>query len=288
MFLVMRQVMRMAGFGGARRIGKALAGVQFQVAWRERGRCLRDVAQLLGRHARDPWVRAQLRQAYRVSTVAALEALAMFDRRVDMRTLEARCEVEGREYLQAALARGRGVILLAAHMGNGALLATHLAGAGLPVSVLYNQGRMLSADFLRRGLSLYGIDGIEANAGIRAYTRMLDALRRGRILLVMMDQGTKTTQPGIMLRFLGKDMPISAGPAQLARHAGAPVLPVVATASEPVWRFAIGAPLPLSAGASLESDVEKLARATESLILQHPHLWSWHHRRWRNFPMAPR
>jgi KDO2-lipid IV(A) lauroyltransferase len=286
MFLVMRQVMRVAGFGGARRIGRVLADVQFRVAWRERRRCLEDLAQLLARPARDPWVRAQLREAYRVNTVAALEALAMFDRGVDRRVLDARCEVEGLANLQGALSAGRGAILMAAHMGNGALLATRLAGSGMPVSVLYNQGRMLSADFLRRGLALYGIDGIMANEGIRAYARMLDALRRGRILFVMLDQGTKASQPGVTLRFLGKDMRISAGPAQLARHSGAPVLPVSTTAAEPVWRFAIGTALPLAAGATLESDVERLARTTEKQILEHPHLWSWHHRRWRNFPMA--
>jgi KDO2-lipid IV(A) lauroyltransferase len=285
-FLTMRRLMRVTGFASARRLGSLFGDIQFRFAWRQRQRCLHDLAQLLGRPGGDPWVRVQLRQAYRLNAVALLETLAMFDRRQDERVLDRQCEVVGSEHLRAALALGHGAILLAAHMGNCALLATHLAFSGWPVSVVYRRARMMSADFFERGLPLYGIEGISANAGIHAYARMLDALRRGRILFVMMDQGTKAAQDGIILRFLGKNMPISAGPAQLARHSGAPLLVASTTAAEPVWRFSITAPLARAAEASLESEVEFLARLTEQQILQYPHLWSWHQRRWRKYPMV--
>ncbi len=278
--------MRVTGFASARRLGSLFGDIQFHLAWRQRQRCLHDLAQLLGRPGGDPWVRVQLRQAYRVNTIAVLEALAMFDRRQDERMLDRHCEVVGSKHLRAALALGHGAIMLAAHMGNCALLATHLAFSGLPVSVVYRRARMMSAGFFERGLPLYGIEGISANAGIQAYGRMLDALRRGRILFVMMDQGTKAAQDGIILRFLGKNMPISAGPAQLVRHSGAPLLVVSTTAAEPVWRFSIEAPPARALEASLESDVEFLARLTEQRILQYPHLWSWHQRRWRKYPMV--
>jgi KDO2-lipid IV(A) lauroyltransferase len=81
-------------------------------------------------------------------------------------------------------------------------------------------------------------------------------------------------------------MPMPAGPAQLARHADAPVLPVATVAVEPVWRFEIRSPIPRQADASLETDVEGLLRASEQMILSNPQWWSWHHRRWRRFPLA--
>jgi KDO2-lipid IV(A) lauroyltransferase len=286
MFLTTRQLMRVTGFASARRVGKRLADIQFRTAWRVRRRCTDDLALLLGRPAGDPAVREQLRQAYRVNTIAVLEVLAMFDHRLDDGVLNSQCEVDGLEQLRTALAAGRGAILLGAHMGNGALLAARLARAGWPVSVVYRQARMMSAGFFERGLPLYGIEGIPANAGLRAYVQMLDALRRGRILFVMIDQGTKAAQDGIVLRFLGKEMPMSVGPAQLARQSGAPVLPLSTTAAEPVWKFAIGAPVARVPGSSLGAEAEQLARVTEQNILQYPHLWSWHHRRWRKFPMV--
>jgi KDO2-lipid IV(A) lauroyltransferase len=286
-FLAMRSLVRATGFARARRLGQLIGDLQFCLAWRDRRRQTRDMALVLGQLPDDPTVRALLREAYRVNTAAVLEILAMFDRHQDEQMLASQSEIEGLPQLQAALAGGRGAILLGAHMGNEALLVVRLACSGWPVSVVYRQSRMMSAGFFDRGLALYGIEGILANEGFRAYVRMVDALRRGRIVFLTMDQGTKFAQDGIVMRFLGKEMPMPAGPAQLARLSGAPVLPVVTIASDPVWRFAIDAPVPRTAGATLASDVEELARVTERQVLQYPHLWSWHHRRWCKYPFTP-
>lgn len=285
-FLVMRQLLRGFGFASARTLGRWLAAIQFRLSLRVRRNCQRDLAKLLGLPPGDPRVRELLLGSYRATLIAVLEALAMFDRRQDDDLLQARCEVAGMEHLQPALAAGRGAILLSTHMGNGALVALRLARDGWPVSVVYRQARMMSEEFLERGLPLYGIEGIRANAGIHAYSRMLDALRRGRIVFMMMDQGARAARDGIVLRFLGKDMPVAAGPAQLARHSQAPLLPQFAVASDPAWKFTIGPPVQRGPGSTLEADVEQLVRLTERHILKYPQLWSWHHRRWRKFPLA--
>lgn len=279
----MRELMRIAGFGRARRLGALLGAMHFRFAAGARRRQLRDMAQVLNRPA-DAQLGATLHEAYRVNTAAVLEIVAMFDRRLDDRLLAAQCEVQGLEHLRAAQAGGRGAILLATHSGNGLLLTAKLAAAGWPLSVVYRHSRMMSADFFARGLALYGIEGILANEGLRAYARMLTALKQKRIVFVMMDQGVKRAEDGVMARFLGKDMPMPAGPAQLARHARAPLLPVATSAADPVWRFEIEPPLP--AGTSLEADVESLLRVAERQVLKCPQLWSWHHRRWRLYPLA--
>ena len=49
---------------------------------------------------------------------------------------------------------------MAAHMGNAALVPLRLASAGWPVSVVYKESRMMSADFFLAGLERYGIQGI--------------------------------------------------------------------------------------------------------------------------------
>jgi KDO2-lipid IV(A) lauroyltransferase len=287
LFLTMQSLTRVTGFARARRLGAVFGGIQFRLAWRSRRRQVHDIAVLLGRSPDDPSVPALLREAYRVNTAAVLEVLAMFDRRQDERMLASQCEIEGLERLQSAMTDGRGAILLGAHMGNDAMLVVRLASLGQPVSVVYRQSRMMSERFFGRGLALYGIEGILANTGFRAYVGMLDALRRGRIVFMTMDQGTKVAEDGIVMRFLGKDMPMPAGPALLARQSGAPVLPVVTTASDPVWRFTIEPPVSRAAGATLASAVEDLARVTERHVLNYPQLWSWHHRRWCKYPLAP-
>lgn len=286
MFLALRGLMRLVGFERARVLGLLLGELQFRLAWVTRRRCEHDLALLLGREPGDAGVHAQLRQAYHLNTAAVFEVLAMFHRRLDDAVIAARCRAQGLEHLQAALAGGRGAILLGSHSGNGVLLALQLARSGIPVSVVYRQARMMSADLFEQGFALYGIEGILANEGLKAYGRMLGALKKNRVVFLMMDQGVKRAEDGVPMRFLGKDMPMPAGPAQLARHARAPVLPVATVAADPVWSFEIGEAVQRVPGAPLEADTEQLLRITEQQVLRYPHLWSWHHRRWRHFPLA--
>ena len=285
-FVSLRRLLRLAGLARARTIGNWLGELQFHLARPQRLRMQREVAVALGRSSDDPSVPALLREAYRVNNGAVLEIVSMFDHRHDDDELAAMCELDGLEHLRAAMTAGRGAILLATHMGNAALVPVRLAKAGWAVSVVYREARMMSAGFLQSGLELYGIQGILANAGIRAYAQMLSALKQGRVVFVMLDQGVKRAEDGQMQRFLGKDMAMPAGPAQLARASRAPVLPLATTAATPKWKFSIEPPVPLGQG-SLESDVQTLVDLTERQILQAPQLWSWHQRRWCKRPLAP-
>lgn len=286
LFLSLRTLLRVAGFERVRVIGNLAGELRFRFASKQRRRIQHDMALALGRPGDDAAVASLLREAYRTNDTAVLEIMAMFDRRQDEAMLAARCEVDGLDHLRAALAGGRGAILLATHMGNAAMLTVKLAHAGWPVSVVYREARMMSAGFLQTGLEHYGIQGILANTGIRAYGQMLGALKQGRIVFIMMDQGVQKKETGVLQRFLGKDAAMPAGPAQLARAARAPLLPVATTAASPVWRFDIRPPVPLGEG-SLEADLERLVRITEQQVMQAPQLWSWHHRRWRKLPPAP-
>jgi KDO2-lipid IV(A) lauroyltransferase len=286
MFLAGRTLVRSVRFERLRALGAFVGELQFRLGFVPRQRMVRDLAALQGRGADDPAVKRQMREAYRINDAAVLEVLKMLDRRQDPAMLRARVEVDGIALLQQALEAGRGAILLATHSGNSALLVIRLAAAGIPVSMVFRESRMMDAGLFERGLAFYGIEGILATEGLKAYGRMLAALRSNRVVFIMADQGVKKARDGMVFRFLGKDMPMPAGPAQLARHADAPVLPVATVAVEPAWRFEILAPIPRQPSASLESDVESLLRASEQMILGNPQWWSWHHRRWRHFPLA--
>lgn len=286
MFLGLRSLLRVIGFRRARTLGSWLGDIQFWFGRSQRQRLQGEIAQVLRRPADDPSVRALLLEAYRVNNGALMEIMAMFDQRQGEATLADHCQLDGLEHLRAAMGQGRGAIVLATHMGNASLAMVRVAQSGWPVSLLYRKARMMSDGFFQDGLEHYGIQAILANSGIRAYGQMLAALKQGRVLFLMMDQGLKKAGDGTMQRFLGKDVPMPAGPAQLARVSRSPVLPMVAVAARPMWRFEIQPPLTIGQG-TLEADVDFLTRLTEAQVLQHPELWSWHHRRWGKFPMAP-
>jgi KDO2-lipid IV(A) lauroyltransferase len=283
LFHTLRTVARLSGFRHAPALGKLLGELEYRIAWRRRKRCAHDMALALGRPLGDPRVGEQLRHAHHANAQAVLEILALLDRRQDDGMLQERLILEGEEHLQSAAAEGRGAILLGTHAGNGVLLALRLASSGWPVSVVYREARMTPSGFFQSGFACYAVEGILANEGLRAYGRMLEAVRRGRILFVTLDQGVRRARDGVIVRFLGKDIGIAAGPAQLARHARTPVLPVHATGHDGAWHFRIEPALPRAEG-PLATDVERLARASERQILLHPELWSWHHRRWHRQP----
>ena len=285
LFLFARWLVRRSGFDGLRRLGAQMARLHYAFGGRIRRACLEGIAALQGRAADDPEVERTLREAYRVNTIAVLEVLSMVDRKLDAAHLHARCRVEGLENLHAAR-QGRGAILLATHSGNSLLLAAQLAESGVPVTVVYRHARMMSAQFFASGLPRYGIEGILANEGFKAYARMVDALRKDRVVFAMVDQGVRDAETGVPLRFLGKDMPMPGGVVQLARSARSPILPVVSIAADPVWQFAIEPPLTLLPGGSIAEDTAVVMRHVEAQILARPQLWSWHHRRWRKFPVA--
>jgi|JI10StandDraft_1071094.scaffolds.fasta_scaffold32177_4 lauroyl/myristoyl acyltransferase len=285
LFLAARSLMRLGGFGAARPLGAAMGALHYLFGASDRRQCLRDLAPLMGREPGDAAVESTLRNAYRVNTIAVLEVLSMVDRQLDAQRLAANCRVEGIEHLERARA-GRGAILLATHSGNSLLLAAQLATQGLPVTVVYRQARMMSMQFFAEGLPRYGIDGILANEGFRAYARMVDALRHNRILFAMVDQGVKQAETGVEMNFLGKKMPMPGGVMQLARQTRAPIVPVVALQADPVWRFAIESALRFQPGGTLEDDMAVVLAEVERQILAHPELWSWQQRRWRDFALA--
>jgi lauroyl/myristoyl acyltransferase len=286
LFLVVRWVVRRCRFERVRAIGAWLGALHYRIDRTTRRRCLEDLAPLLGRRPGDPEVERTLREGYRVNTMAVLEVLSMVERRLEPRLLQSECRIDGLQNLEAART-GRGAILLATHSGNSLLLAAQMAEAGWPVTVVYRHARMMSVEFFARGLPRYGIDGILANEGFKAYARMVDALRHNRVLFAMMDQGVKQAETGVALRFLGKDMPMPGGVVQLARQSRAPIVPVVTLAADPRWHFAIEPRLNLQPGGSIEQDTADVLKVVEKQILAHPQLWSWHQRRWRDYPLAP-
>lgn len=278
----------LGGLPLARRCGEALGELHYWLGGRTRRDLQRQFAQLFP--ATDAVLRrAQLRHAYRAGDRAVFEATAMGCRRVPDEVIRASCEIAGRDRLRAALAGGRGVILLGMHMGNGLLMAAQLAVSGIPVSVVYRESRKTAGGVMERCMRLHRMAGISARQPKRAYRDMTLALQGGGVVFVLMDQASK--QGGIPVEFLGKRVWLPAGPFRLARRTGAQMLTAFAHAAEPRWRFEISALPDLESGDEVGDEAGDearaaalVARAMASHIRAHPDLWTWHHRRWRRYP----
>lgn len=261
-------------FAGIRPVGQALGSLQYHLSRGKRAHYHARMADALTNPAP-----GTLRNAYRENTRAVLEVLALYSRRRSDGEIRRASRIEGIEHLQRL---SGGAILLGAHQGNGVLLPLRLAIEGYPVAVAIRESRKIPPGFFSRGLGRYGVLALDADNGTQGLKDMIRALRRGYLLYILMDQGSKNG--GVEVEFLGRTMAAPAGPAVLARRCQVPIISAAVTAASPAWCFHLAEPVrlpPRDASAERDHrDVQLLADLTADQIRSHPELWTWHHRRW--------
>lgn len=130
--------------------------------------------------------------------------------------------VEGREFFDAARARGRGVVLLAAHLGNFEYAAAYVGDAGTPVTLLVERLRPEPLYVLVRDLrSHHGVRAVPADS-TETLRELYAALRRGEIVLITGDRDVLGS--GLETPLFGEPARLPTGPALLAQRSGAALI----------------------------------------------------------------
>lgn len=176
-----------------------------------------------------------------------------------------RCLVElglrGREHLDAAVARGRGVVLALPHAGNWELAGLWLAGRYGPFATLAE--RLRPESLYRRFVAARAELGIEVLAGPRALRRRL---ADGGIVGLLADRDLGPA--GMEVEFFGATSRFPTGPARLAHASGAVLLPAACWFTEQGWGTRIHPPVdprdPLAATQALADRFAEEIRAHPS------------------------
>jgi len=195
-----------------------------------------------------------------------------------------RVELDGVEHVKDAAVQGRGVLLLTAHLGNWELLAAAHVLTGLPLSVVL---RPLDEPALDGVVDrLRKRTGAELIVKRRALRDVLDALRRGRMVGILLDQNAARAE-GVFVPFFGTPASTLRSLAVLALRTEAPVVPVF------IRRLAGGRhvveirpPVPPPADGDAAAFTARFNEAIEEAIRRAPEQWFWLHRRWRTRPRA--
>jgi KDO2-lipid IV(A) lauroyltransferase len=192
--------------------------------------------------------------------------------------------------LDEELRRGRGALVVTAHLGNWELLAARLRRAGHPGAVVGyarpNDSTSRWFEGLRRG---YGVETIAQSQNPRAILRALDA---GLVVGLLADLEVRRLD-GEFLPFFGRPALTMTAPAALARAAGTRLLPARCVFERASGRYRLAFDAPLAPDLSLDrrartSDLSgRLNRVFESWIRAAPEQWSWHQPRWRTQPGTP-
>lgn len=280
MFRLLRGVARaLAGHPLAtRRVGRFVGGVNYALRPGQRRRDLANLRLALpGRPEEELAVIA--RESLCDASVGALEFLHMIDGTIDGAQFVGPITAHGREHLDRALAEGRGVLGVGLHVGHFSKMPLWLAQVGYPVTIVIREARQVPPGYYIHALQREGLEAIRIERDQAAAPRVLDALRRGRLVMIYLDQGVKN-DGGIPIEFLGKRVPMPAGPLVLARRARAPIVPVFLHPE--LHEVVIHPPLPAPAGTLRENDptLQTLYRMAEAEIRAHPAYWQWRYRRW--------
>ncbi|OGM01627.1 MAG: hypothetical protein A2008_06130 [Candidatus Wallbacteria bacterium GWC2_49_35] len=198
------------------------------------------------------------------------------------RDIESKIRFEGLENLKSALARGRGVILLVAHVGNWELLG---AVWGL-------LGHRVYSFFLDARIDAIGkiLNDLRESRGIKLIPRAelkksVQCLKENAMLGVIADQDGG--ENGVYTEFFGRIVSAPRGPAALARNTGATILPnFLVRNGDDTYTMIMQKPIILDKTKSKEADIKnytvRFLSIYEKIIRQYPEQWLWMYDRWKD------
>lgn len=194
-------------------------------------------------------------------------------------------ECEGMENLQNALSRKKGVIMLAAHLGNWEYIGAFFGLSGYALDVVVRDADSpLFDEFIRWARTRCGNIMVSKN---RAMRRLMKRLNENGIAIVLLDQNVAQTE-GVFVDFFGAPACTNKGPALLASATGAAVVPAFILRNGRGHKVIIKPEIPIAGTGDKERDAientRRFTKAIEDMIRQRPEEWFWVHRRWKTRP----
>lgn len=198
--------------------------------------------------------------------------------------IRTRVEVSGVELVEAALAEGRGALLLATHSGNwdlvGAWGAIHFGGFTTVGERL--EPVELFDEFVRQR-SLRSIEILPHKGGPRRPSEVLtERLQAGKVVALAADRDMSRT--GVQVEMFGHTAKLPGGPAYLAAQTNCAVFPIGIWFDGSKTRIQFYQELPFTL-TDTNADTQLLADAFSEILTAHPECWSMLQQVWLDHPV---
>jgi KDO2-lipid IV(A) lauroyltransferase len=184
--------------------------------------------------------------------------------------------------------RGKGLIMITAHLGCFESLLQFFARSGFPSFAVGRRSFDARIDSIIHELrSGPNIAYMDRSGSSRAILRLL---REGRAFGVLIDQDTGVE--GVFAHFLGSIAYTPSAPVRIAMRLDIPAF-VVTTARQPDGRHHVSLRGPVAMRRTgdfkcdLVHNVEKVNGYISEAIRRNPEQWVWMHKRWKRRPDAP-
>lgn len=193
--------------------------------------------------------------------------------------------VEGWALMDAALAAGRGLIIVSGHLGNWEFGAAYCAARGVPLDVVVRgMANPLFDAYLTRTRREAGVEVVRDREAVRRTPR---SLRENRAVGFVADHdalGLAST----FVPFFGRPAKTPRGPGVFALRMGVPVV-FLSVLRQADGRYGIRVqPVTVPPTGDREADVDafvlRYTQLLEAEVRAHPAQYFWQHRRWRRQP----
>ena len=191
--------------------------------------------------------------------------------------------VNGKEYLDKALTKKRGVILVTGHFG---VWEVMLAWFGL------NQYSMLVVGQKQKnsGADTF-VNQLRENTGIKMIPRksslefMYEGLARNNILTLASDQDAK--KRGVFVKFFNLPASTPKGAGRFHLEYGSPLIFVTCHLERQNNHVVDILPIPTDSNSNIASITQSFTLMLENIITAYPEQYFWFHRRWRTKQPQP-
>jgi KDO2-lipid IV(A) lauroyltransferase len=193
--------------------------------------------------------------------------------------------VEGYEHVEAARAKGKGIIFIPIHLGAFELMVTFTSLKGLKPMVIgtpLKDERLNELMFKYR--SLHGSQAVERG---KETVRIFKGLKQGGTTAILIDQDTKVKSR--FVNFFGMPASTPVGATILALKSGAAIVPAYIHLGKDNKEYIRFLPeiLPEITGdeeTDLIRNTQNYTNYVEDAIRAHPEQWVWMHERWKTKP----
>ena len=254
-----------------------LASISYRGFSAFRNRSLANIRTALGDRLDDSAIELTARRSLRNFFRACVEIAVALESRDDQ--LRARIALVGRDHLDAALAKGNGVLLLSAHLGNFFLVGSRLAMEGYPAAVLVNQPR---DDRFAELMDDYRLQvrqrTIHARPRRQALREVHGVLRQNQVVVVIADEFRQGS--GIEVPFFGGTVIARRGPVTLALRTGATIVPAcLVRQADDSLKLIIEPELELDRSgkgiAQISENTLRMTQWLERTLRAYPDQWNW-------------
>lgn len=197
-----------------------------------------------------------------------------------------RITVVGREIIDKAFQRGKGVMILSAHFGNWDFLPMFAVKQHYPVTIISKEikNKTINAIWMLTRKQ-FGVNIIPSHNSARETLRVL---RRNELLGFIFDQN-RPRDAGVFVDFFGRPACTSPGLAMLSAQAQAPVVPIfihrTSDGNHVLQIFPMLEPPPDREPETVRKATQEYTKIIEDEIRQYPEQWIWLHRRWKTRPL---